>query len=47
MDATLIPNPVVSHCAGLGQLDEERPEHAEQVRRTLCGDNLIVRQQGD
>jgi hypothetical protein len=43
IDATLIPNPVVGHCAGLEQLDKERPGHAEQVRRTLCGDNLIIR----
>jgi hypothetical protein len=33
---------VVGHCAGFEQLYEERPGHAEQVRRALCGDNLIV-----
>src|SRR5438045_1745292 len=43
IDATLIPNPMVCHYAGLEQLDEEWPGHAEQVRGTLRGDDLIIR----
>ena len=41
IDATLLAITPVE------QLDEERPGHAEQVRRTLCSDGLAFRHKLD